>query len=291
MGVARGQVFDERGEPLDGVTIEMEFLGEATRQYQTKTDDKGRYTQTLPAGMYRITASTEGHRGAFVEYEVMNFEGTRVPDLELRHLERARQARMAPILEKFNKASELTTAGELDGAQKLLEELAAEHPEIPEVHFNLGTIHSQRKQWDSAEAAFERALELKPESIPAGMALSSVYESAGRVEEAIVARAKVAAANPQDVDVHYSLGLLYMNAQRMEEAGKSLERVAELDPQKADVYYLLASVAMNKGDMARAVPHLERYLELAPEDGAYRASVTQMLPSLKASLEEQQQQQ
>ena len=61
----------------------------------------------------------------------------------------------SPILEKFNKASELTAAGELDGAQKLLEELAAEHPEISEVHFNLGTIHNQREQWDAENPAGE----------------------------------------------------------------------------------------------------------------------------------------
>jgi len=286
MGVARGRVLDDRGKPLPGVSIELEFLGDVNRKYETTTDAKGGYTQTLPGGMYRITASLEGYRGAFVEYEVGFFEGTSVPDLELTHLERAQQARMAPILKKFNRAGELTRAGKLDEAQALLEELAAEHPEYSEIHFNLGTIHTQKKEWDAAEAAFQRALELKPDSVPAGMALSSVYESQGRVDDAIAARARVAEQNPEDADVLYSLALLYLNAQRMQEAGPLLARVAELDPERADVHYLLASVALNQGDTASAVPHLERYLELAPEDGQYRASVSQILPALKAALEQ-----
>jgi tetratricopeptide (TPR) repeat protein len=285
MGVARGRVLDERSEPLSGVTIELEFLGGVNRRYQTTTDAKGSYIQTLPGGRYRITASLEGYRGAFVEYEVELFEGTSVPDLELTHRERAQQARMAPILDKFNEAGELTRTGKLDEAQALLEELAAEHPEISEVHFNLGTIHSQKREWEAAEAAFQRTLELKPDSVPAGMALSSVYESAGRVDDAIATRARVAEENPEDADVQYSLALLYLNAQKMEEAGTVLERVVRLAPDRADVHYLLGSVALNKGDLAAAIPHLERYLELASEDGQYRASVSQILPALRASLD------
>jgi Flp pilus assembly protein TadD len=286
MGVARGRVVDDRGKPLPGVSIELEFLDDVDRSYKTTTDEKGGYTQTLPAGLYRITASLEGYRGAFVEFEIRSLEGKRVPDLELAHRERAQQARMAPILGKFDKATELSARGDLDGAQALLEELAQEHPEISEVHFNLGTVHTQKQEWDAAEAAFLRALELKPESIPAGMALSSVYEKAGRIDEAIAARSRVADQNPDDRDVQYSLGLLYLNAQRMEEAGAALERVARLDPQNADVHYLLGSVALNKGDLAGAIPLLRRYLELAPEDGQYRASVSQILPALEASLQE-----
>jgi tetratricopeptide (TPR) repeat protein len=286
VGVARGQVVDELGDPVEDVNIEFEFLSGKEIRYTTATSKRGRYTQSLAAGTYRVTASKEGYRGTFVEFEVKGLDPTTIPELEITNRERAQNARMAPILEKFNRAGELTRTGQLDDAQALLEQLAAEQPQIPEVHFNLGTIHSQRQEWDAAEAAFRRTLELQPDSVPAGMALSSVYESSGRVDEAIATRAGVAEANPKDAEVHYSLALLYLNAQRMDDAQASLQRVAALEPEKADVYYLLASVALNKGELAESVPLLERYLEVADESGAYRTAVTEMLPALRKAAEE-----
>lgn len=288
---ARGKVVDDEGKPVAGADVLFEFLDGVARTQETTTDENGSYTQTIRGGKWRVTVSKEGYRGAFVEVDVKAVENdNRIPDLELGNRERLQQKRMAPILDKFNKAGELTQKGQLDQAQKLLEELAAEHPEIPEVRFNLGMIHFQREEWDAAEAAFQKALELRPDSVPAAMSLSSVYEKSGRVDEAVALRAKVAEENPADADVLYSLALLYLNLQRLDDARGPLERVAEIQPDKADVQYLLATIALNKGEMAEAVTRLERYLELAPEDGTYVASVQQLLPSLKQAVEQEAQQ-
>ena len=76
-GTARGKVLDDKGQPLEGVKISIEFQGGINRKNETKTNKKGEYTQVglqpgqlqdhgregrLPDHLRRATRSTWARR-------------------------------------------------------------------------------------------------------------------------------------------------------------------------------------------------------------------------------------
>lgn len=285
MGVAQGRIVDEKGDPVAQATVLLEYQGGMSRQYSVETDAKGKYQQIVTAGRYRITASKEGYQGGFMVQMVNAGGPTPLPDIELVSRESLMAAALAPIMEQFQKAGELAQAGKLDEAAAVFEALAAENPDIPEVHFNLGTIYARQERWPEAETAFERALELQPDNTEAAQSLSGAYESQGRVDEAVEVLEKLAAAQPGDARVQYNLGILYTNQRRVDEAYATLQKVHQLDPENVEVRYVLATLALNRGQTEAAIEHLEAYVSRAPDDAAYKATAAELLENLKQASE------
>ena len=281
MGIAKGRVVDQDGKPVADATIVFEYLGEMTRKFKTKTNDRGRYVQVVNSGRYRIVASAEGYRSTFTEARIRLGPAREIVDLEILNLAVAQQRALEPILEKFKKASALSNAGKLDEALAVYEELRAEDDAIHEVHFNMGTLHARKQDWPAAEACFKRVLELKPEQVSAALALASIFETQGRPEEAETLLEGLADEHPDNAEVLYELAVAFDRAQRVDEAQAALEKVIELDPTKADAEYALARIALNKGGSDEAVGHLERYLELAPADARYRELAEKILAQLR----------
>lgn len=288
MGVAQGRIVDEKGEPVSGATVQLDFQSGMTRQYTTETDENGKYQQIVTAGRYRITASKEGYQGGFM-VQVVNAGGpTPLPDIGLTSRESLMEAALAPIMEQFQKAGELTRAGRLDEAAAIFRELAAGNPDIPEVHFNLGTIYSRQERWAEAEAEFQKTLELQPDNTQAAQSLSGVYESLDRLDDAVAVLEKLAEAHPDDAKILYNLGVLYTNLRRVDEAYATMQKVAQLAPDNVEVHYVLGTLALNKGEIEAAVSHLEAYVDRAAEDAPYKATAAELLANLQKASAPQQ---
>jgi len=283
-GTARGKVVDQDGAPVAGATVELEFLGSgASRKYRTETNEKGEYTQMVVYGRFRITATKDGYRGTYLERRIESGPPTLIPTLELSNLEAEAQAAMAPILEQFEKASALVDAGKLDEAIAAYRELEVEHPNIPELYFNMGTLHGRLEQWPEAEAAFQKVLELEPDNSQAKVLLAEIHKNMGRGDEALATMEKLIEESPDDPELRYNLGVFYLNAQRYEEAYGAFDEAKKLAPDNVNVHYLLGTISLNLGKLDQAAAHLQDYLDRAPEDGQYRATATALLSNIKPS--------
>jgi tetratricopeptide (TPR) repeat protein len=281
MGVARGKVVDANGDPLADVTVEIVFLGELERKYTTETGDDGNYMQVVGTGRYRIIASKEGYQGTYMDQMVRTGDPTDLPTLTLSTREAAIRKAMAPVFERFERAAELTAARKFDEALALYKEVEADYPQIPELHFNLGTLYTRQEKWPEAEAAFMKSLELEPDNPEARILLANVHNNMGRTEEAVAAMEKLIAEHSDDPKIHYDLGVFYLDAKRDEEAFAQFEEVRRLDPDNVDALYLLGTLSINLGQQKQAVEYLQSYLEGAPEDGRFRATANELLSRIQ----------
>jgi tetratricopeptide (TPR) repeat protein len=281
MGAARGQVVDEKGTPVAGATVELVSAGEIQRQFKTKTDGKGQYTQVVNTGTYRVIASKDGYQGSYMDQRVRTGDPTDLPTLTIVGREAVVRKAMAPILEQFEKAAQLSKAGKLDEAVAVYREVEAQHPDIPELHFNLGTIYARQEKWPEAEAAYEKAIELQPENAQAQVLLADVHKRMGRADEAVAAMEKLVAKNPDDPKLRYDLGVFYLSARRDGEAFASFEEVRKRDPDNVDVLYLLGTLSINLGQIEQARGYLQSYLDKAAEDGQYRATASELIAKLQ----------
>jgi tetratricopeptide (TPR) repeat protein len=284
-GIAQGKVVDENGQAMAGVSVSFEFRGGFERKYDTRTDKKGRYTQIVEPGRYRVSATMDGYQGAFLDLTIDGGAPTAVPQLQITSQEKAIAAAIEKdaVLGPLNRAIELTRAGKLDEAEAAYKEVLAKDPKVVEAHYNLGSIYLGRKDLAAAEVEFQKVVELQPQSEQGYGALSRVYEQKGEPERAIEVMARGVAQKPDDAALQYDLGVLYFNARRTDEAEAVFRKVETLDPANVRVQYLLATLALNRGDVAEAVRRLESYLAKAPADAPDRATARSLLEQLRAA--------
>lgn len=281
MGAAVGQVVDENRAPVMGATVQFTFIGEIQREVSTRTDAKGRYTQSLPSGRYRITVKMDGYQGTYLDQGIPKGAATDVPTLKIVSRGKLIQDAMAPILKEFDKATELSKAGKLDEAMAVYRELEAKHPDMPQVHYNIGTVYVRQEKWPEAAAALQKAVELDAHNTQARVLLATTYQQLGRTDEALAAMEKLKAENPENPRFHYEIGVLHLNAKRYDEAFAAFEEVRKTDPANVDVLYLLGTISLNLGQVEQAAEYLESYLARAPADGQHRDTASKLLASLR----------
>jgi adenylate cyclase len=124
---------------------------------------------------------------------------------------------------------------------------------------------NQYLDFDHARArlAYERAIELAPNSAYAHDAYGILYFSLmGRHEEAIAELRRAVELDPVAVLYLSDLGWVYYMAHRYEPAIESFQRALELEPGAVDAHKGLGEVYVQKGMYNEAIAHMQKFVEL-----------------------------
>jgi putative PEP-CTERM system TPR-repeat lipoprotein len=121
------------------------------------------------------------------------------------------------------------TAGlkDLDTAIKEIEEAIALAPKESRTYANLGALQLARGDAAAAEAAFKKAIETDPKSVPARLAAANFYWANGRRGEAEAELEQAHAIDAADVRTNRALASLYVASGRVPEAEPYLKAVAD----------------------------------------------------------------
>jgi len=288
-GAVRGKIVDEKGQPVPDAAVVIDYQGGVNRQLNTKTNKKGEFTQVgLSPGPYKVTVNKEGYQGAFVETRVGLGEPLQLPEMKLVSRAAAQAAAGADadkanavLREQFAKANQLSQEGKHDEAIAAYQQVLASNPQIAEAHYNIGFLNSQKKDWAAAEAAYLKALEVRPGYGEAIAALARVYQDSGQPARAAELLAKAAADNPKDAKVQFNLGVFHLNSGRAEEAAAAFQKAGEADPTNAEVHYYLGTLAVGQNKIPEAIASLEKYLSMNPTNAQNVATAQGLLQALK----------
>lgn len=182
----------------------------------------------------------------------------------------------------YAQAVEAIKTGQWDLAETALKEVLAKIPDQPVVHFNLGHVYRQKKDYAAAEAEFKRVTELEPAKSDAYVATAALYEAQGKGAQAVDYLAANAASFEQDSRYQIALGATAMNQGREKEAEAAFSKAVQLDPANVEVQYYLASLALNRNEVPDAITHLEKYLAEAPAGSPNVETARALLGALKA---------
>src|SRR5260370_30501973 len=118
-----------------------------------------------------------------------------------------------------------------------------------------GRILYRARQYESAIARYQRALELDPGYVPALSRMAEAYEEWGKYDQALAAVQKFqqAAADPRDI--RRPLGRLYARTGRRREA-LEITRTIEADPNTSGSAFALAVIYSALGDRDPALAAL-----------------------------------
>jgi serine/threonine-protein kinase len=111
---------------------------------------------------------------------------------------------------------------------------------LAEAHTSLGEVRVIEWDWEGAERAFQRALELNPGYATAHQWYGFFLSKMGRHDEAIAQLHRAVDLDPLSLIIRTEFSRVYYHARRYQDGIRSAERAMELDPAFADAYYVRA---------------------------------------------------
>jgi tetratricopeptide (TPR) repeat protein len=295
-GRIKGKVVDADNKPVEGAVISIDSKEMNTKR-TVKTDKRGEYTTFIAPGPYIVTATkdkmtmTQEVRVSLDEKE-LNFTlrpaagGGGVSDADRKKAE----TEMAAVKTAFSEAVTLSNEGKTEEAVAKFNEVLVKVPKCVECHTNIGAVYFKAKEYDKAEAAYKKAIEVNASSAEAYMGLSNVYNAQKKFDQATEAGATAqkllgaaggaAGGGGGSASAVYNQGVIAWNAGKIPDAQKLFEQAISIDPKYADAHYWLGMANVNQGKLPEAVKSFEEYLKL-DASGQYAEQAKGILSSIK----------
>jgi tetratricopeptide (TPR) repeat protein len=273
-GIVKGVVKDDKGKPVDGAKITIEFQDGVNRKFEGKSDKKGEFLQIgLQPGSYKVTAEKD----KLIASEVVRIRiGTTAETaLTLGANAAAGSAEAAKKTADLKKAFEegvtASRAGNQDDSIAAFNRAIEISANCFDCYYNIGYAQAQKKDYEKAEASYKKAIELKADYAEAYAGLANIYNAQRKFDEAAAASSKAtqlgagaAGAGGATADASFNQGVILWNAGKVAEAKKQFEAVVAANPNHAEAHYQLGMALVNEGNLAGAATEFETYLKLAP---------------------------
>ena len=271
----KGKVVDAKNQPLQGVAITIEIMGGA-RKLSTKTDKRGEFIQLLTeSGQYRVTAVDEKIGTAQTELRVGLGRVSEANMVLAVSTAANNDAKAAELKKVFEEGVAASRANQPDAAIAKFEAALLLSPACFDCQFNIGVSQLAKKDDKAAEAAWLKALVMKPDYAEAMNALSTMYNNQKRFEEAAAAGGRGMGA-----DAIFNQGIILWNQGKIADAKVKFEETIKANATHADAHYQLGMALLNEGKLPEAVAAFESYVKLAPE-GQYATQAKGMIAQLK----------
>jgi serine/threonine protein kinase/Tfp pilus assembly protein PilF len=145
---------------------------------------------------------------------------------------------------------------------------------LAEAHTSLGWVQFIYDwDWDGANRAFRRALELNPRYATARQWYAWLLIAHGRVEEALAEGRLAFELDPASVSIRRSLGWLMYYARQYDGAAEQLRRVIELNPTSEESHRILGLVRLQQGRLEEAEIAFREAISLSTELAYSRAGL------------------
>ena len=140
--------------------------------------------------------------------------------------------------EYYLRGIDLYARNDFSLASKVLEKSVELAPDYAAAWASLGRAYTASAsfefggsdQYGKAEAAFQRALALKPDAIDARVYMANMLTDTGRVEKAVPLLRGGTNRNPDHAEAHWELGYAYRFAGMLAQSASECERARLLDP-------------------------------------------------------------
>lgn len=204
----------------------------------------------------------------------------------------AEQDKAAKVTDFQTAADSLTKATQMDPGQIPIWD------NLGMAYYSLGNVQTgddRTKSYDKALEAYQKELELKPDSGPAYNQIGNIYGAEGKTAEATDALTKAAQLDPSTAPkAYFNMGANLVNHGKGDQAIDFFKKAADADPNYAEAWYQMGSLLMAKGSVdaktgAQTYPPdtataLKKYLELQP-NGSHAAEAQAMLQAMGESVQ------
>ena len=237
-------------------------------------EERGNYAEAIE----RYKAVPESERGWLAKLRVAAMMGKQgkvadarkyLADLPAVTIEQRVQVRQA-------EAQLLRDADDLAGAYAVLGQGLKEHPDSPELLYDMAMVAEKLDKLDDAEARLRRVVELKPDDAQSLNALGyTLVDRTPRVSEGFALIERAHKLSPDDPFILDSMGWAMFKLGRYAEAERYLRRAMEERPD-AEIAAHLGEVLWAKGDRDRAQEVWQSQLKVTPDNAMLLETVRRL---------------
>ena len=196
----------------------------------------------------------------------------------------------AQVETQFRTAREAEQKGDYDTAASAYRAILNQHPDLAEIHQNLGLVYYLQAKNHEAIESFQAALKRRPELPGAKLFLGMAYVRINQYEKAIPLLNKFIAQNPKEARAYLNLGLCYVETGQPTEAIRVLQAGSTNFPEDIDILYNLGKVytqlmTSTFRKMAELGPDSYRVHQLLAESYEARREIPAAVEEYKLALE------
>jgi len=263
-GRQTGFVYDEEGNPLEGVKVKLFFVkGQAG--FELTTDAKGKWVAIgVKGGTWHIDFEKQGYMTKKIIWNILDFRQVNAPvEVELKRAEGLVVS--DKLKEDFKKGNMLYEEEKYEEAIDIFKVIIEAFPNAYIINLNIGNCHFQMENYEEAEKFYKMILEEEPENHGALMGIGNCYTNRDDDEKALEWYSKIEFEKIDDPTVLYNVGTIFYNTSKYEEALQYYKRAVEIKEDFLDGIYQLGLAYLTLGKNAEALNEFENYLNHDPD--------------------------
>ena len=295
-----GTVFGPSGRPTENpVQVRLSTMTRGDRTMITTNTGQFAF-RGLPTGSYTVSIEKEKDFEPYSQsVDLRQFRGG-PPQLFTMTIQLVLKARTetkpavvnaefagvpAEAQEHYFEAVASSKKGDVAGAIEQLKLAINVHPSFMNAYNELGVLYLRTNKLEDADAAFQEALKIVPDSYSPMVNRGIANVMMKRYGEAVPILRKALIKNNDSAVAHFFLGQALANLGLFTDAEKELIRSVELGQgQMLEAHRILAVIYAQRGETKKAAECLETYLQLKPT-APDAERLRQKLQQLKGSTE------
>jgi tetratricopeptide (TPR) repeat protein len=172
----------------------------------------------------------------------------------------------------------LRDAGDNAGAYAVLDKALAEHPDEPDLLYDIAMVAEKLDKLDVVESQLTRLIALKPDSAQALNALGyTLVDRTDRFAEGLALIEKAHKLQPADPFILDSMGWANYRLGRLDDAERYLRQAMQERPD-AEIAAHLGEVLWKKGEIERAREVWQSQLKATPDSPVLRETMRRLAP-------------
>lgn len=281
-GRFKGIVFDEQGNPLEGVKIKLYSL-KASSGFETITDVNGKWKAFyVRGGAWNIDFEKPGYMPKKINAQIKEYD--RNPDMEVK-LKKIEGLVIADKLkEDLREGNKLFDEEKYDEAVEFYTKIVEESPDTYILYKNIGNCYFKMEKYDQAEEYYKKVLEKDPKNQEAMLLIGNCYSNRGDDEKALEWYNKIEFEKIDDPTVLFNIGSNFYNQSKFEEALKYYKKAVEIRKNFLDAIYQLGLTYLTLGNSQDAIKTFDNYLKY-DQDSKRAYQVKGFIEFLKKKIE------
>lgn len=154
--------------------------------------------------------------------------------------------------------------GKLKEAARCYQQVLAQRPHWPEVHYNLGLVLEQQQNFTAAIDCYQQAITQNPNYLKAYYSLAIAFQKLGHPSETIRVYQQIIERHPNEIDAYNNLGCAWVQQGEFETAIKIYQDAIARSPENATLYNNLAQAYGRQGKFDQSITHYLRAIQFDP---------------------------
>ena len=281
-GRFKGIVFDEQGNPLEGVKIKLYSL-KASSGFETITDANGKWRAFyVRGGAWNIDFEKPGYMPKKISAQIKEYDKN--PDLEVKLKKIEGFVITDKLKEDLREGNKLFNEEKYEEAVEAYKHVVEESPDTYIVYMNIGNCYFQMEKYDQAEEYYKKVLEKDPKNQEAMLLIGNCYSNRGDEKKALEWYNKIEFEKIDDPTVLFNIGSNFYTQSKFEEALKYYKKAVEIRKNFLDAIYQLGLTYLTLGNSQDAIKTFDNYLKF-DQDSKRAYQVKGFIEFLKKKIE------